>query len=562
MWSDSQRDLSKQPLLLNNDSGELGATLSSSSSMKSMSNINTPSSSNNNSMNYGSGLYSRKQPIKRQYKCNDLLFLFLFLGLLGSMAWVSAIAYTRGDPSLLVQNNTLANGTLPDPNWDNGNRFFYTVSEYVSEMQENRYCLLYSVIVAFFISDIWIELLKRFTRKVIYVTIVLGVIILLTLGTFFIVAGSIQNSRGSIIFGGVVTAFSVLFTIILYLMRRSIRLTVATFAESCRGVRQSRSVFFAVTLVVLIFLAFLFYWTTTLIYLFSIPDKSNLKLEDGDGDHHRIPLHTVDFDTKIRYLFTIMSFGFYWTSSFLGAVSQFAIAGAISRWYFSRGPTGKSEVGSRNALASLSLAFSLSMGSIAFGSLMIGWVETLAFLLRLVQRIKSEKKWVQSILKCLHYVFGCLAAIAKWANTYGYAYMSMHGYSYCQSTKACYNVIARNFFTSILMNFIGWFVLLLGKVLVMAISSLVAGIVLYATQKNLSENMLTILLSAIFAYCIANMFSHIIGVSNDTIFVCYLEDLEINGAENILISKDLHELLQENKTSINKPKDMELTRSK
>ncbi|GAM25439.1 hypothetical protein SAMD00019534_086140 [Acytostelium subglobosum LB1] len=497
----------------------------------------------------GSGKYSKEddsttgkaRPTSRS--CNDILFGILFLLVVIGMAVISGIAYSRGQPGQLVPSNTFING-------HNSTVIVDGLQDAVAQMRQNKDVLIYSVLVAFTVAALWMELLKRFTRFFIYLTMCLGVALVIIVGIFFMFLGHKESSEATMIVGGCTIILGLLLVGVVVYLRRSIDLTCAMFTETCRGVQRSPSVFVTGIVVILFFIGFLAYWTSSFVYLFSIPGH-NIHWSGSSSDSNELP----HFDDKIRNLMFYMVFAFLWVTAYISAVFQSVVAGAVSHWYFARG-SANSEVGSSNAFVSLGRAMTTSLGSLALGSLVIAFIEFFAFMLRLAKKSNAENKLAVMLLSCIQCILGCVEGIVRWVNKFGYIYVAMHGYSFCTATKACFDLIQRNMFTAVIMDFIGSFVLLLGKIMVTAGTALFASVVLYCTDRSIKANVITIGLAALFAFCISNIFTHIIGIGTDTIFVCYLEDVENNGTANLLISPDLHELLQA-KCDEHKKKDQE-----
>jgi len=505
----------------------------------------------------GRGGDSSYQPkIKTERKCNDILFLILFLGVLAGMGVVSGIAYKRGDPSMLLPQNEIANHIKNSTE----NLVISQLENAVAQMRKDKDVLIYSVILAVVLGAVWIELLKTFTRFFIYFTLCLGVALVAVLGILFVGLGRKESSESTQIVGFCLIASTILLICVIVYLRKSIDLTCAMFTETCRGVQRSPSVFIVGALVVLAFAGFLAYWTSSFVYLFSIPGHTvNPFNENSSADIHlgssssasnstEITINSV-FNTKIRNLMYFMIFGFCWVTCFISAVFQHTVAGAISHWYFSRNPSGETEVGSSTAFGSLGKALTTSLGSLAFGSLIIGFIEFMQFMLQVCKNTNSSNKLVVLVVSCIQCIVGCIEAIVRWINKFGYIYVAMHGTSFCTSTRTCFDLISRNMFSAVVMDFIGSFVLLLGKILGCSACAIFTTGLLYGLGRQL--NPITIGLSAIFAFCIFNLFTHIIGIGTDTIFVCYLEDLEANGPNNLYISPDLHDLLQEKASKSN-----------
>jgi hypothetical protein len=374
--------------------------------------------------------------------------------------------------------------------------------------------------------------MKTFTKLFIYLSLFLGVAAVVGLGGYLLNMGFQQHNEGIQWVSYALFAVAPILLIAVVLLRKKIALTCAMFKETCRGV-QHNPMLIPVSLIVLaIFLGFAAYWVSSFIYLYSIPGESI------NPDSHEPP----KFDEKIRNLMFFMVFGFLWISAFLSAVFQHVVAGAIATWYFSRDMTGPRSVGSP-AITSLFRAFTTSMGSLAFGSLLIAIVEFLNFLLQTAKKSNSQNKLVVYVASCLQCVLGCVEGIVRYVNKFAYVYVAMHGHSFCNAAKECFDLISRNFFSAVIMDVISGFVLFMGKLLFTAISIIMTMGIVEHLGRQLS--VVTISLTGAISFVVLHIISHVIGVGINAVFVCYLEDLEANKDGNLYISPDLHRMLQD-----------------
>jgi len=253
------------------------------------------------------------------------------------------------------------------------------------------------------------------------------------------------------------------------------------------------------------------------------------------------------FNESIRNLMFFMVFGFFWASALLSAVFQHVVAGAIATWYFSRDVTGPRSVGIP-AVTSLFRAVTTSFGSLAFGSLLIAIVESLNFLLQTAKRSNSKNKLVVFVASCLQCVLGCIEGMVRFVNKFAYIYVAMHGYNFCKGAKECFDLISRNFFTTVIMDVISGFVLFMGKVLFTSISVILTVGIIDQMDRHLS--VVTVALAGVISFVVLHIISHVIGVGINAVFVCYLEDLENNkgNSANMYISPELHQMLQDKST--------------
>eukprot|EP01112_Ceratiomyxa_fruticulosa_P016006 TRINITY_DN4801_c0_g1_i2.p1 TRINITY_DN4801_c0_g1~~TRINITY_DN4801_c0_g1_i2.p1 ORF type:complete len:520 (-),score=81.17 TRINITY_DN4801_c0_g1_i2:357-1916(-) len=472
---------------------------------------------------------------KGKRSCNDIIFAILFIAMFAAMLVISSVAFSKGNPQLLLPSNSPQYIDQYGPSYVEGR-----LQDAVASLKQDRNILIWGVLSSIFLGVAWIQLMKTFTKAFVYISLFLGIAGVAGLGVYFLTLGMKQNNSSINIVAYVLFGLAFLFALLLIFLKKKIALTCAMFTETCKGVQHSPTLFVSALLTIALFVAFVVYWTFSFIYLYSIPDK-NVEFT-GPSD---IP-HPPTFNTSVRNLMYFMIFGFLWTSAFLSAVFQHSVAGAIACWYFGRdssnGANRESGVGSP-AVVSFFQAFTTSFGSLAFGSLVIAIVEFLEFLLRQSKKANAQNKLLVFIISCLQCVLGCIEGIVQWINKFAYIYVAMHGYSFCKSARGCFELISRNAFTAVIMDLIGSFVLLMGKLFFTAVSVAITVGLLQHYDRPLTS--VPLILVAIGSFLILHITGHIIGVGVDTVFVCYLEDLERNKDGNVYMSPELHNMLQE-----------------
>jgi len=281
-----------------------------------------------------------------------------------------------------------------------------------------------------------------------------------------------------------------------------------------------------------IFAAFSVFWTASFVYLYSIPTK-NVDVKLG---------HIPEFNQSLRNLIYYQVFAFFWICAFISGVLQVTVAGAVSAWYFSRDITGYGKSVGSPAIISFGRALTMSLGSIAFGSLILAVVQFLNFLLRMSKKANAKNKLVSIIVGIAQCCLGCLTALIKWVDRWAYIYIAMYGDNFCSSAKNSFNLISRNVFSALMMDMLGHFVLFVGTIFGTGACTLMTVMIIDGLGRQLSAVTLTVVVVTSFA--IFRIVANIIGIGADTVFVCYLEDLERNKEGGLYMDPELHTMLQ------------------
>jgi len=468
---------------------------------------------------------AHKEKVETSRSCNDVLFVALFAACCVGMVVISSVGFAKGDPSLL----------LPTQEWESKYAINVTQSWFTNAVAQARLdkdILIGAVAAAVVLGFAWIQLMKWFTLEFIYGTLVVGVGAVLGLGGYILSIGFKQDQDAYKYVAYVIFLLDAIFVLLIIFLRKKIALTAAMFKEACRGVQSNIELIPVSAIVVAGFLGFAAFWVASFVYLWSIPTSS------VDVDPHVAPV----FNEKVRNLLLYQVFAFFWIVAFLSAVFQHVVAGSIAGWYFARDAMGSR--GSREtAFKSLFHALTKSFGSLAFGALVLAVLQFANFLLELSKRSNTKNRFLVCLISALQCVLSCITSIVKYINKFAYIYIAMHGYSFCHAARECFELVSRNMFSAVIMDTIGGFVLFVGKALFTAICTIIAIGALEAQSRPVTA--VTLTLTIAFSFIILHIISHIVGVGVDTVFICYLEDLELNKGQNMYISPDVHALLQE-----------------
>jgi len=378
----------------------------------------------------------------------------------------------------------------------------------------------------------WVQLMRYFTKLFIYLTVVLGLLAVVGAGIFFLHLGLERGSSSLKITSYAIFGVAAILIVVVFFLRKKIELTSALFAECCKGFQHNPTILMVGILVFLMLAAFTVYWVAQFIFLYSIP-----------GDSVQIPDAPPKFNQKIRNLMYFQIFVYFWVMAFLSAVFQVAVAGGMATWYFSRDMDGyRANVGSP-AFRSFGRALTKSFGSLALGSLLLAIVQFINFLLTMSKKANMKNRVAVFIISCIQCLVSCLQRVIQFIDRFSYIYIAMHGEGFCASARNVFNLIERNMFSAVVVDVLGEFVLLVGKLLGTAASTMFTVGIINHLGRQISP--LTVVISAIVSFRVFSLFAKIIHVGVDTIMVCYLEDLERNKDGALYMSPDLHRLLQD-----------------
>ncbi|GAB5575189.1 choline transporter-like protein 5 isoform X5 [Prionailurus iriomotensis] len=256
-------------------------------------------------------------------------------------------------------------------------------------------------------------------------------------------------------------------------------------------------------------------------------------------------------------------FVFLWLINFVIALGQCALAGAFASYYWAL--KKPDDIPPYPLFTAFGRAIRYHTGSLAFGSLILASIQIFRIVLEYLDRHLKEaqnniSKFLQCCLKCC---FWCLETVVKFLNRNAYIMIAIYGKNFCKSAREAFNLLMRNVLKVAVMDNVTDFVLILGKILVTGCIGVLA--FLLFTQRlptiiegptSLNYYWVPLLTVIIGSYLVAHGFFSVYAMCVDTIFICFLEDMERNDGSTerpYYMSQSLLKILNEPSMQTKKP---------
>ncbi|KAH3767605.1 solute carrier family 44 protein member 2 [Pelomyxa schiedti] len=401
----------------------------------------------------------------------------------------------------------------------------------VAQLKEDYPTLLGGLLLSVTVAVVWIYTMRLLTSIAIWATIIVSITGTLAGGLYCIGVGFRHSYTGLIVIGFLLLILVVLLCVLAISLRSRLHLTCLLIQEAATAINGNLQILFLATLLVILFVLYIIMWTASLIYLFSIPE-SEIIIPIGSGSQEY-----VLFKTSIQKLIFFNVFALFWTCSFLSAVFQMTTAAVVSRWYFSR-----KDIGS-NALTALLRAFTLSLGSLAFGSLIVATFQFINFVVSHMTSCACQNK----VSKCVNCVcVSCILRPVKFVNKYAYIYIGMHGNGFCFSTYKTFCYITQNLLRTVILNFVSEYVVYFGVLLCTVLSCFIVAVTCQAVYGGISG--VTLIVVIALSGTIFTISSHIVNVAADTVFICFLEEKHTNDklSESKGVSPEFEQMVMHN----------------
>merc|ERR550519_283297 len=262
--------------------------------------------------------------------------------------------------------------------------------------------------------------------------------------------------------------------------------------------------------------------------------------------------YTKSSDISWMQVFNL--FGFYWGVFFFAAFGELVLAGVFAEWYWTPTKNNKKNLRCGSLGRSLWNASVYHLGTIAFGSLILAIIRMIRVTLEYIE--KKCKKFNNDLTKCIicacKCCLWCLEKFMRFLNKNAYIMCAVKSTNFCSSARDAFNLLMRNMVRVVVLDKVCDFLLFLGKMVIVLLTGAVSYMVFaghipeFGKIPALNYFFTPIVFIVIGTYLIASAFFGVYAMAVDTLFLCFLEDLERNDgtAERpYYMSKDLQKIL-------------------
>ncbi|XP_023574107.1 choline transporter-like protein 5 isoform X2 [Octodon degus] len=248
-------------------------------------------------------------------------------------------------------------------------------------------------------------------------------------------------------------------------------------------------------------------------------------------------------------------FLFLWLVNFVLALAQCTLAGAFASYYWAM--KKPDDIPRLPLFTAFGQAVRYHTGSLAFGSLILALIQTFKVILEyLDRRLKKAENVVSKFIKCcLICCFWCLEKLIKFLNKNAYIMIAIYGKNFCRSARDAFNLLMRNILKVAVTDEVTHFVLILGKILISALIGILAFLLFtekmpvnFGGPTSLNYYWVPLLTVILGSYLVAHGCFSVYATCVETIFLCFLEDLERNegsAARPFFVSPSLMKILLE-----------------
>uniref|UniRef100_A0A3Q3X242 Choline transporter-like protein n=1 Tax=Mola mola TaxID=94237 RepID=A0A3Q3X242_MOLML len=371
----------------------------------------------------------------------------------------------------------------------------------------------------------------------------------------------------------IISVVEAILLLTLIFLRTRILIAIALIQESSKAISHMMSSLLYPLLTFVLLVVCVAYWGTTalntkynlflthsLILFQSISSPQNF----NSSDYSDCPSASCMFikynDEGLlqRNLFNLQIYNvvaFLWCVNFVIALGQCTLAGAFASYYWAF--TKPDDIPTFPVCASFVRSLRYHVGSLAFGALILTLVQLIRILLEYIDHKTkaADNALIRFLLCCLKCCFWCLEKFIKFLNRNAYIMIAIYGKNFCVSAKNAFMLLMRNIIRVVVLDKVTDLLLFFGKLLVVGGVGVLSffffsGRILLPGEtfrfETLNYYWIPIITVAFGSYLIAHGFFSVYNMCVDTLFLCFLEDLERNDGslqKPYFMSKNLMKIL-------------------
>ncbi|XP_051991233.1 choline transporter-like protein 4 isoform X2 [Xyrauchen texanus] len=371
----------------------------------------------------------------------------------------------------------------------------------------------------------------------------------------------------------------------LIFLRTRILIAIALIQETSKALGHMMSTLFYPIITFVLLLVCVSYWGITALYLATSggPMYKVVALNTSQGDCSTIGANVtcdpekfnitqyptcpsarcvfINYNTEGLFqknLFNLQIYNvvaFLWCANFVIALGHCTLAGAFGSYYWAF--SKPADIPTFPLTQSFMRALRYHVGSLAFGALILTLVQLVRIILEYLDHKfkEAQNPCTRFIMCCLKCCFWCLEKFIKFINRNAYIMIAIYGKNFCVSAKNAFSLLMRNIVRVVVLDKVTDLLLFFGKLLVVGgvgvlafffFSGRIPGSGTTFETAALNYYWMPIITVVFGAYLIAHGFFSVYNMGVDTLFLCFLEDLERNDGspqKPYFMSKNLMKIL-------------------
>eukprot|EP01064_Diplonema_japonicum_P008509 TRINITY_DN15977_c0_g1_i1.p1 TRINITY_DN15977_c0_g1~~TRINITY_DN15977_c0_g1_i1.p1 ORF type:complete len:678 (+),score=78.59 TRINITY_DN15977_c0_g1_i1:68-2101(+) len=401
------------------------------------------------------------------------------------------------------------------------------------------------------ISYLWLFILRRTVKPTVFISL-----ILLFFGSGFITYICYSNwdrsSSGSsknmwLLFLIATAAFFVIYTLLCVFFCKNINVACDTIEEASKIPITIPTMTLVPPCIVFVMIPVIIFHIVTALFIQTIGDLKKEEVvwwgnvtEQSEelGNATQAFVEVLGDENWRIYAHLYNLFMLLWSMALLNATGFMILAFCAVFWYWSVPGDHKQPQG--GVAKGLTLTIRYHLGTVMIGSLIVAIIQLIRIIMQAMEermRRLSDSDVVTCFIKCVQCCLACFERLIKFINRNAYIMTAMCGDNFCSGAKRALFLLMRHAFDVIAVNFIADWVMLFGKLQIVALSTALGWLCIVQfdmTGDNIATEdcVLTLIVIAIIAYIIASIFAAVFSVCVDTVLLSFCQDLDVNNGKD------------------------------
>ena len=495
------------------------------------------------------------------------------------MTCISDCAATQSDPSMRdhYTSERLMNYCIPRLDATSAAAYNVTTFPYDAEfnsatnLASRAFVDLYTVwpiiliaaFVALIFSFLYTALSKHFAGALVLTTIAL-----LTTGGFLTAyallrmaasADATTASGRATAMRGVGIAVAVLtavFLLVVLALRKRIYIAVEVVKEASRAVLDMWELVLFPLFPFVVGCGYFVLFIVTTLYIASVWTSTTTPLPPYILAHNPLPSTTYQqhsWDQSLKNAFAYVFLHLLWTIQFLVYLTFMVVAGCVANWYFTprdaqqqkvRGE-GEGQLSHFPVLQAVYRTLRFHLGTVALASLIIAVIQFVRAVLAYVEEQTTPRhgppnRLQRAVFCLLQCCLRCVQCCMDKVNKNALVWCAIYGDSFGESACSSFALIWANLARVAALSVVSAFLMLMGKLLVAAITTGVAAIAMYKhyDQAQVSSLVVPVVVIFLLAYLVASLFMSMVETTSSTVFLCFLVDEKFNKQSGRMLASE------------------------
>lgn len=237
----------------------------------------------------------------------------------------------------------------------------------------------------------------------------------------------------------------------------------------------------------------------------------------------------VKHPIMINWFIVYNVFGFFWLLFFIGAFNDMVLAVTFATWYWT---FKKRDVPFFTLSKAICQTIFYHLGTLAFGSLILAICRMIRVVLEYAERKlkKMDNAISRAIFCCLKCFFWLLETFLRFLSKNAYIMCAIHGKNFCTSARDAFQLTMRNFLRVITLDKVTDFLFFISKLLLTGAAGASTYFFILYNPDLVSVHYIAVpvVIVSVIAFLITSVFFSVYSMAVDTLFLCFLEDIERN----------------------------------